>query len=118
MSIEDEPTTDAVAGASTESSKAAADVEAAVEAETAVELKAKPGLFTRGRLFIDTSKSRAVDTVERLESQRGGNRIIDAAFGSVETDTQTGGDLLAGAVAFRYFLLFVPFVFVKFRRAP
>ena len=91
-----------------------ADEVTAIEASsTAVAAEAKPGPITRTRLWVHGSKTRVVNTVERLERQRPGNRIIDAAFESVETDTQTGGDLLARAVAFRYFLLFVPFVFER-----
>ncbi len=79
---------------------------------TSVNAEPQLGLITRTRLFVGTSKTRAVETVERLEKQRGGNRFIDAAFGSVETNSEAGGDLLVGAVAFRFFLMFIPFVFV------
>ncbi len=107
MTTQEEPTADTADAAHT----AVVDSPPAVPATT-TEAEPKVGLITRTRLWVDSSKTRAVDTVERLEKQRPGNRIIDAVFGSVETDTETGGDLLAGAVAFRYFLLFVPFVFV------
>ncbi len=38
--------------------------------------------------------------------------VIDIAFRGVEHDVRTGGGILAGAVAFRFFLFVVPYVFV------
>ena len=91
-----------------------ADSAVATDRGVAASVVADPklSLIARSRMFLEGSKTRAAETVERFEKQRSDNRIIDAAFGSVETDAQTGGDLLAGAVSFRYFLLFVPYVFV------
>ena len=37
--------------------------------------------------------------------------MIDVAFRSYERDAEVGGGIMAGAVAFRVFLFFVPFVF-------
>ncbi len=88
-----------------ESAESAESAEIADSAEAA-----KAGLVTRTRKFVDDSRVRAVDTIARLEGQRSSRPVIDAIFGSVETDARTGGDLLAGAVAFRIFLLVVPYV--------
>jgi uncharacterized BrkB/YihY/UPF0761 family membrane protein len=47
----------------------------------------------------------------RLEEARSRSRTIDAAFVAAEHDTHVGGGVLAGAVAFRLFLLLVPLTF-------
>ena len=48
---------------------------------------------------------------ERLEAQRPTNRAVDAVFRWVQLQTETGGALLAGAIAFRIFLFLLPCVF-------
>ena len=48
---------------------------------------------------------------ERLEAQRPTNRAVDAGFRWVQLQTETGGALLAGAIAFRIFLFLLPCVF-------
>lgn len=60
----------------------------------------------------DSVKARALDTRDRLEAQRPHNTLIDVLFGGIERDTATGGALLAGALAFRFFLFLIPYVFV------
>jgi uncharacterized BrkB/YihY/UPF0761 family membrane protein len=58
------------------------------------------------------ARSRLIETQHRLEAARPNNRLVDALFGTYEHDTDIGGGILAGAVAFRVFLLLVPYVFV------
>jgi uncharacterized BrkB/YihY/UPF0761 family membrane protein len=65
----------------------------------------KPGL-------VGSVKARVSSTRDDLERRRSTSRFIDAAFGSVQHEASVGGGLLAGAVAFRFFLLIVPYVFV------
>ena len=48
----------------------------------------------------------------RLERARPHSPLIDATFRAFERDVETGGVVLAGAVAFRVFLFLVPYVFV------
>jgi len=47
-----------------------------------------------------------------LEARRAGSASIDTAFEAVERDAQTGGGVLAAAVAFRLFMFLVPYAFV------
>jgi uncharacterized BrkB/YihY/UPF0761 family membrane protein len=47
-----------------------------------------------------------------LEARRDGSASIDTAFEAVERDAQTGGGVLAAAVAFRLFMFLVPYAFV------
>ncbi len=55
---------------------------------------------------------RITDTRERLERARPRSPLIDAGFRALDRDVETGGVVLAGAVAFRVFLFLVPYVFV------
>jgi uncharacterized BrkB/YihY/UPF0761 family membrane protein len=47
-----------------------------------------------------------------LEARRAGSASIDTAFEAIERDAQTGGGVLAAAVAFRLFMFLVPYAFV------
>jgi uncharacterized BrkB/YihY/UPF0761 family membrane protein len=55
-------------------------------------------------------KASAIDTGERLERRRRDDRRVDYALSAYERDRATGGVVLSGAVAFRLFLFFIPFV--------
>ncbi|HEY5153263.1 MAG TPA: YhjD/YihY/BrkB family envelope integrity protein [Acidimicrobiales bacterium] len=46
-----------------------------------------------------------------LEERRVGSISIDAAFRALDVETETGGGVLAGAIAFRVFMFMVPYVF-------
>lgn len=63
-------------------------------------------------LSPSTLKARADATREQLEAQRSTNRAVDIGFGSVQVLQKSGGPLIAGAIAFRFFLFLVPCVFV------
>lgn len=69
-------------------------------------------LQTRLRDTSAAVTGRIADTRRRLEEARPRSVAIDAAFRAVERDTETGGGVLSGAVAFRIFLFLVPMVFV------
>ena len=47
-----------------------------------------------------------------IEARRADSASIDTAFEAVERDAQTGGGVLAAAVAFRLFMFLVPYAFV------
>jgi uncharacterized BrkB/YihY/UPF0761 family membrane protein len=61
---------------------------------------------------VDSMKARADGVMDDLERRRAHVPIIDVAFRGIEHDVRTGGGILAGAVAFRFFLFVVPYVFV------
>ncbi len=50
-------------------------------------------------------------TRDRLEASRPQSGVVDTVFRAVEVDASTGGGVLSAAVAFRFFLFMVPFVF-------
>ncbi len=82
------------------------------ETEVEGEVAPKTGIVTRVKTKSADLKERAEVYREDLEGRRSSNRIIDAAFGSYEHETSVGGPILAGAVAFRFFIFIVPYVFV------
>jgi membrane protein len=51
---------------------------------------------------------------EELNTSRQRSGMVDAGFQLQELDSQVGGGILAGALAFRIFLFMVPFVYVVF----
>lgn len=55
-------------------------------------------------------KSGATEAGDWLQRRREHDRRVDSAFAAFERDRSTGGIVLAGAVAYRLFLFFVPFV--------
>jgi membrane protein len=57
-------------------------------------------------------RERAERTRAGIEARRADSASIDTAFDAVERDAQTGGGVLAAAVAFRLFMFLVPYAFV------
>jgi uncharacterized BrkB/YihY/UPF0761 family membrane protein len=57
-------------------------------------------------------RERAERTRAGIEARRADSASIDTAFEAVERDTQSGGGVLAAAVAFRLFMFLVPYAFV------
>ncbi len=57
-------------------------------------------------------RSRAQSTRAGIEARRADSASIDTAFKAVERDAQSGGGVLAAAVAFRLFMFLVPYAFV------
>jgi uncharacterized BrkB/YihY/UPF0761 family membrane protein len=54
---------------------------------------------------------RVSDIGDRLEAARPQSRTIDTTFRAIEHDVETGGGVLAAAVAFRVFLVLIPYIF-------
>jgi uncharacterized BrkB/YihY/UPF0761 family membrane protein len=57
-------------------------------------------------------RTRAEHTRADIEARRAESTSIDTAFQAAERDAQTGGGVLAAAVAFRLFMFLVPYAFV------
>ncbi len=57
-------------------------------------------------------RERGERTWAGIEARRADSASIDTAFDTVERDAQTGGGVLAAAVAFRLFMFLVPYAFV------
>jgi uncharacterized BrkB/YihY/UPF0761 family membrane protein len=61
---------------------------------------------------IEHLRERAERTRAGIEARRADSASIATAFEAVERDAQTGGGVLAAALAFRLFLFLVPYAFV------
>jgi uncharacterized BrkB/YihY/UPF0761 family membrane protein len=57
-------------------------------------------------------RERAEQTRAGIEARRADSASIDTAFEAIERDAQSGGGVLAAAVAFRLFMFLVPYAFV------
>jgi uncharacterized BrkB/YihY/UPF0761 family membrane protein len=68
----------------------------------------KPTLIRRLTLLL--GRSRVLRA--RLEAARSRSRTLDASFEVVERDSDIGGGILAGALAYRLFLFFLPLAFL------
>jgi uncharacterized BrkB/YihY/UPF0761 family membrane protein len=61
---------------------------------------------------LERLRSTAHHTRAVIEARRADSASIDTAFKTVEHDAQSGGGVLAAAVAFRFFMFLVPYTFV------
>ena len=61
---------------------------------------------------IEHLRERAERTRAGIEARRADSASIATAFEAVERDAQTGGGVLAAALAFRLFMFLVPYAFV------
>jgi uncharacterized BrkB/YihY/UPF0761 family membrane protein len=68
----------------------------------------KPTLLRRLTLLLD--RSRALRG--RLEAARSRWRLLDVSFEVIERDSDIGGGILAGALAYRLFVFFLPLAFL------
>jgi len=70
-----------------------------------------PDRVSRLKEPIRAARARALQARSRLEEYRSSSAAVDQALSTLELDTEAGGGVLAAALAFRIFLLAVPFVF-------
>jgi uncharacterized BrkB/YihY/UPF0761 family membrane protein len=65
---------------------------------------------------LKAAQARVVDQMtdvrHRLEEARPRSRTVDSAFLALARDTESGGGVLAAALAFRVFLFMIPYIFV------
>jgi len=75
------------------------------------DVPARPGLTARSRARYVAERERAGRTVDRL---RGTSSLVDSLVRAWEYDSEIGGGLMAGALAFRLFMFMVPFTVFSF----
>jgi uncharacterized BrkB/YihY/UPF0761 family membrane protein len=63
----------------------------------------------RARLFAAAIQARRAAVEERAQRERGRHSSVDAIFEMVDRDTEFGGGIIAGALAFRFFIWLLPF---------
>jgi len=68
---------------------------------------AKPSLLRR----VGHALGRGKRVRARIERARGRSRLIDATFATIERDSEIGGGILAGALAYRLFVFALPLGF-------
>jgi len=77
---------------------------------------AEPGPIARANRWVHDEQHRVTKVVDgtrgRLEAARPRSTVVDVGFRAWEHDTNSGGAVIAGAVAFRVFLFLVPYIFV------
>jgi uncharacterized BrkB/YihY/UPF0761 family membrane protein len=73
--------------------------------------EAETSRYVRMREQYASARTRVDDTVERFEARRADSVAVDAVMSTWERDNATGGDVLAGAMAFRVFMFLIPYVF-------
>jgi uncharacterized BrkB/YihY/UPF0761 family membrane protein len=73
---------------------------------------ARPSARESAKQRLEHLRERAARTRAGIEARRADSASIDTAFEAVERDAQTGGGVLAAALAFRLFMFLVPYAFV------
>ena len=73
---------------------------------------APPSVRLSARQRFESLRERTERTRAAIEARRADSDSIATAFEAVERDAQTGGGVLAAALAFRLFMFLVPYAFV------
>ena len=68
--------------------------------------------MARTRERVDRTRGQVADVAERVVAARPDTPLIDTAFEVYERDSRIAGGMLAGAIAFRLFLLLVPLLLI------
>ena len=68
--------------------------------------------FARTRQLADELEERGRLLGERAQRERSRHRSVDAVFEMVDRDANVGGGLIAGALAYRFFILLLPLALV------
>lgn len=66
------------------------------------------GRIKRAQAAAEKARQRADALMEQAEASRGRFRVLDLAFKTHDRDRRLAGSLLAGALAFRFFLVLLP----------
>jgi uncharacterized BrkB/YihY/UPF0761 family membrane protein len=66
----------------------------------------------RARLWAATVQARAERLSERAQEERGRHRSVDVFFEMVDRDGEAGGGIIAGALAYRFFIWLLPLALV------
>jgi uncharacterized BrkB/YihY/UPF0761 family membrane protein len=71
-----------------------------------------PSRWARGRAFARAQRARADRLGKRAHAERENHASVDTAFEMVELDGETGGGIIAGALAYRFFVWLLPLALV------
>ena len=73
---------------------------------------ASRSLLGRARAHAETARSTAERVAARADAERRRHGTVDAAFEMVDHDSEVGGGIMAGALAYRLFIWLLPFSLV------
>jgi uncharacterized BrkB/YihY/UPF0761 family membrane protein len=68
-----------------------------------------PSAFERAKLRKAAFQARAQEVAHRAEAARADHETLDAMFEAVARDVEVGGGIIAGALAYRFFIWLLPF---------
>jgi uncharacterized BrkB/YihY/UPF0761 family membrane protein len=68
-----------------------------------------PSAFERAKLRKAALQARAQEVAEGAEAARADHKTLDAMFEAVARDVEVGGGIIAGALAYRFFIWLLPF---------
>ena len=68
--------------------------------------------FERTRRGVASVRARAEELTQQAQEARRRHRSVDAVFDMADRDAEVGGGLIAGALAYRFFIWLLPFVLV------
>jgi uncharacterized BrkB/YihY/UPF0761 family membrane protein len=83
-----------------------------VEDEQSKESSRSTRRFARTRQLAEELEERGRLLNERAQAERTRHRSVDAVFEMVDRDSTIGGGLIAGALAYRFFILLLPLALV------
>jgi uncharacterized BrkB/YihY/UPF0761 family membrane protein len=79
-----------------------------VDEEQAAEPEAPPSRAARMRARTAAAQARAQRLAERAQHERSRHGSLDAAFDIADRDAEVGGNIIAGALAYRFFIWLLP----------
>jgi uncharacterized BrkB/YihY/UPF0761 family membrane protein len=80
--------------------------------EVCLETKRQRGRHERKRHGAAALRARAERLTDQAEAARRRHRSVDAVFDVVDRDAEVGGGIIAGALAYRFFIWMLPLVLV------
>jgi uncharacterized BrkB/YihY/UPF0761 family membrane protein len=72
----------------------------------------RPGRVQRARLLSESLQARAQQVADRAQEERGRHGTVDALYEMADRDGEVGGGIMAGALAYRFFIWLLPFALV------
>ncbi|HET8873992.1 MAG TPA: YhjD/YihY/BrkB family envelope integrity protein [Gaiellaceae bacterium] len=83
-----------------------------VEREPAEEVVGPASRRERTRLWAAAIRANGEQLAQRAQRERGRHRSVDAVFEMVDRDSEVGGGIIAGALAYRLFIWLLPLALV------
>ena len=72
-------------------------------------LSPAPSAFERAKLRKAALQARAQEVADRAETARADHKNLDTMFEAFARDVEVGGGIIAGALAYRFFIWLLPF---------